>query len=62
MNGTYCAVGVCWVLEFKDGNQIVIDWQVLSNGERHRHIHSLEYDEEEGRKGWNGDTHITIRE
>ena len=52
MNGVYCALGMCWVLEYKDGNQIVFDQRVLSNGERH----SLECDEVEGRKGWNGDT------
>lgn len=56
MNGIYCALGVCWVLEYKDGNQIVFDLQVLSDGERHRQLHSWEYDEVEGRKGWNGDT------
>lgn len=56
MNDSYCTLSVCWIPKYKGENQLTFDLQVLSNGERHRHIHSLEYDKVEGEKCRNADT------
>ena len=50
MNDSYCALSVHWVPEYNDGNQLTFGLQVLSNGERHRHIQALGYDKVEGEK------------